>query len=228
MEMAYGLPRGATAGLFSSRLYKQLGNQTFQARAEYLTSAPPFALLREGVQQWLQYLGVSEVVKTCRTAMLARGVSEEERLVLQLMRMVTARGSDVRLSTGQLAHPEAFQCGSLDPRWWTWRVLLAFPLKEEHINVLELRAVLAMLKWRTTRQKCMGSRFVHALDSQICLSILAKGRSSSRTLAHVLKRVNALILASSFQPLRVYINTHFNPADAPSRRFVQSAQYHQY
>eukprot|EP00971_Amphidinium_carterae_P352026 6492388-Amphidinium_carterae.1 len=153
--------------------------------------------------------------------MLARRCSEEERLVMQLLRMVTSRGSDVRLSTGQLANPEAFQCGSLDPAWWSWRTLLGYPMSAEHINVLELRAVLAMLKWRATRHRSMGSRFVHALDSQICLSVLAKGRSSSRSLGHVLRRANALILAASW----VYINTHFNPADAPSRLFVEAAPF---
>eukprot|EP00971_Amphidinium_carterae_P283808 5634794-Amphidinium_carterae.3 len=86
------------------------------------------------------------------------------------------------------------------PAWWNWKVVLSFRLGGSHINCLELQAVWAALRWRLRRPGAVGTRFLHASDSQVCLAILVKGRTSSTALSHTLRRINATILAGSLLP----------------------------
>jgi hypothetical protein len=95
--------------------------------------------------------------------------------------------------------------------------MLSYPLSYAHINVQELRAVLAAIKWRTRLPSEIGLRCVHVVDSQVSLLSLAKGRSSSSRLCYVLRRINALQLAAGLQVLWAYVHTADNPADRPSR-----------
>eukprot|EP00973_Karenia_brevis_P017729 2436550-Karenia_brevis.AAC.1 len=46
---------------------------------------------------------------------------------------------------------------------------------------------------------------------------MVKGRSSSRQLNYVLKKLSSVCLAACFVPALVYVSTHTNPADRPSR-----------
>eukprot|EP00971_Amphidinium_carterae_P347076 6488902-Amphidinium_carterae.3 len=140
--------------------------------------------------------------------------------LLCMQQLSTHRGSDVRLTTGLLHKPDLWPRQSITAEHWVWRTCMAFRLRSDHINVLELRAILATLRWRTRRGIC-AARFVHASDSQICLSVLAKGRSSSNLLNHVLRQCNALMLAACLQPSWIYVSTEQNPADRPSRFFEQ-------
>lgn len=87
--------------------------------------------------------------------------------------------------------------------------------------MLEMRAVLTALRWRLSKKGWLNTRFVHLVDSQVCLHSLARGRSSSRKLRRTLLRVNSLLLASGSHAVWAYIHTDDNPADAPSRRPVR-------
>ena len=87
----------------------------------------------------------------------------------------------------------------------------------EHINVLELRAVLTSLRWRFVKKKTLQSKFVHLVDSLVCLHSLSRGRSSSRKLRRTMSRVNALLLATGSHAVWAYVHTKDNPADRPSR-----------
>ena len=90
---------------------------------------------------------------------------------------------------------------------------------EESINVLEARAILAALKWRVGGfHKMVGSRFVHLVDSQVCMGALNKFRSNSTRLNTIISRIAAITLASSSKVIYGYISTDQNPADNPSRR----------
>ena len=101
------------------------------------------------------------------------------------------------------------------------RVWLAMVGSSEHINLLEMRAVLTALKWRFARKGWIRTRFVHLVDSQVCLHALARGRSSSRKLRRTLLRINSLLLASGAHGVWTYVHTELNPADRPSRRPVK-------
>jgi hypothetical protein len=51
----------------------------------------------------------------------------------------------------------------------------------------------------------------------VSLQLLNKGRTSSRKLRHVCKKISALLLAGNVLLILAYTNTKTNPADAPSR-----------
>ena len=88
----------------------------------------------------------------------------------------------------------------------------------EHINILELRAVINGDLWRLRSAANIHSREVQAMDSIVILGALAKGRSKSRRLAPMVMKFNSLVVAASFTPLLVHCRTDFNPADEPSHQ----------
>ena len=108
---------------------------------------------------------------------------------------------------------------SVPSKLWRWRVVSGWQwvLGQEHINSLELRAILTSLRWRIEHRQHVNTRLLHLTDSLVCLHCLSRGRSSSRKLRRTMSRINALVLAANIQPLWGYIHTDQNPADKPSR-----------
>jgi hypothetical protein len=137
--------------------------------------------------------------------------------VRQFCRSALFKGSDVRLATQSVMVPNLWPRLAADTSRWHWKVILSYPAHGPHINVLELKAVLSSFKWRVRSCKGLHVRFAHFLDSQVAMSVLAKGRSSSRQLGAVLRKINALLLASSNFPFYIFVRSEDNPADAPSR-----------
>jgi len=138
-------------------------------------------------------------------------------VIRHIHRNSSGRGSDVRLATGVLFNPGVWPRRAVAASRWAWKVVVAFPMKGRHINVQELEAILSALKWRTRSRAGPGRRSVHFVDSQVCMAVLAKGRSSSAQLRQVLVKINALILAANLAPALLYVKSADNPADAPSR-----------
>ena len=150
-----------------------------------------------------------------------QGVRElEEALVQHISDGCVYKGSDVSILPGGVMQPKVFPRMAIPPRWWTWKTIvqskLVNQLGEEHINALELRAYLSMLRWRTRRGQRF-KRFLHLKDSQVNLAILAKGRTSAVRLAPILERASALIIVARLFPIGAYCPTKENPADDPSR-----------
>jgi hypothetical protein len=96
--------------------------------------------------------------------------------------------------------------------------LLAYKLEGDHINVLEMHAAVASQKWRLRATEGVYKRAVLLLDSQVCIAVLVKCRSSSRRLNKILQRFNAMVLAGSMIMAFAYVRTDENPADEPSRQ----------
>ncbi len=72
-----------------------------------------------------------------------------QQLVHHYLRRMEFRGSDVRLDLGIVFRPDSAPRTSIDPSRWIWTVAHSWPYrKEEHINILELRAILHTLEWR--------------------------------------------------------------------------------
>ena len=134
--------------------------------------------------------------------------------------MGSLKGEDLMLQTSS-DEPVKYQRlrASIPARLWKWKTVASWRWlgKREHINVLELRAVLTSLRWRIERQRRLRTKFVHLVDSLVCLHALSRGRSSSQKLKRTLLRTNALLLVSKTQALWAYVHTKQNPADAPSR-----------
>eukprot|EP00438_Fugacium_kawagutii_P005653 Skav226155 [mRNA] locus=scaffold3275:8981:13610:+ [translate_table: standard] len=118
------------------------------------------------------------------------------RLVHHFLRRTEFRGSDVRLDLQVAYRPDAVARTSINPDRWVWEVAQSYPWRtQEHINILELRAILQGLEWRARSAAFCSMRFLHLSDSQICLSVLTKGRSSSRRINRLLRRIHSLCLA---------------------------------
>eukprot|EP00438_Fugacium_kawagutii_P011318 Skav205073 [mRNA] locus=scaffold142:449288:454273:- [translate_table: standard] len=146
------------------------------------------------------------------------------RLVHQFLRRTEFRGSDVRLDLNLIFRPDAVARSSIDPRRWVWKTAQAYRWRRsEHINILELRSILRSLEWRARTATFKSCRFLHLSDSQICLAVLTNGRSSSRRVNRILRKVHALCLALDLLPLWAWVASALNPADEPSRRYGPKA-----
>ena len=68
-------------------------------------------------------------------------------------------------------------------------------LSPEHINVLEAKATLTTLRWRTEQRPQQDFRIVHLVDSLVVMHCLTRGRSSSKKLRRTVMKIGALLLA---------------------------------
>ena len=89
--------------------------------------------------------------------------------------------------------------------------------RSEHINCLELRAVLTAIRWSIFHRDAFGARLLLLSDSQVTIGALRKGRSSSFGLLVVLRAIAALLLSSGTAIDIRWVPSNVNPADAPSR-----------
>eukprot|EP00438_Fugacium_kawagutii_P027558 Skav207077 [mRNA] locus=scaffold1909:466964:476771:+ [translate_table: standard] len=170
---------------------------------------------------WISQLTPQEVLRRCQSGQHSlvqgrllrlplnpcRGPSTADpyQLAFKLGNLVSIKGEDVLLCTpsSQLVKYHRLRA-SVPSRLWKWRIVSGWRwvYPGEHINALELRAVLASLRYRLEHRLQFSCRMIHLVDSLVCLHALARGRSSSRRLRRTLARVNALILAGNVQPDR--------------------------
>ena len=144
---------------------------------------------------------------------------EAKRFVQQIGKHQSHRGRLIQTTRGP-AHPsiKGAALQTFFPQWWKWRTVIAKKWQRpEHINALELRAILTAVKWRTSRPTAIYTRALYLVDSQVALGALQKGRSPSPHLLPIIKRINALCLCASHTMLLGYVRTDLNPADRPSR-----------
>ena len=92
---------------------------------------------------------------------------------------------------------------------WKWQT-------EEHINVLEARALLAAVRRAMRDRAAWGRRVLVFVDSQVTLCCVSKGRSSRLGLNYVCRRIAALGLACEFTPVIRWVPTRRSHADGPS------------
>lgn len=119
-------------------------------------------------------------------------------------------------SLGRVAAEVAAKSAVTDHQWSTlvsarWR-------DEEHINVLELRALTTGVKWVCSRPSSIGRRLWMLCDSAVVVGAVSKGRSSSPSLLRRLRHLSAWLLAAGLQLRVTYVPSGLNPADEPSRR----------
>lgn len=148
----------------------------------------------------------------------------EKVLVQSLLNQVSVKGEDVLLSASTEDNLRYHRIrASLPSNLWRWRTLCGWQWRgrKDHINVLELRAVLCGLRWRISKQRLRDSKFLHMIDSLVCLHSLSRGRTSSKKMRRTLCKINSLLLASRNFGVWAYVHTSLNPADRPSRRGVR-------
>ena len=139
-------------------------------------------------------------------------------IVKELVRRQTHKDREIR-RFGLYERPGFLPRSSLDPGWWHWRRVFGAPWKDatEHINALELRALLAAVQWRLRVPANVHSKGLHISDSFVVLGVVSKGRSSARRLGTLVARLNSLMLAASFTGIWAWVRRDRNPADEPSR-----------
>ena len=141
-----------------------------------------------------------------------------EQLNRALLRRTNHTGSDIRMITGQVTNPKCFPRESVQSGWWLWEPLFQIRWKHaEHINALEFEAILLSLKHCVSHLKLSSSRLFHITDSYVCMSVVAKGRSSSRVLSRKLRVLAAYLLAFDLQLVIAHVASGDNPTDAASR-----------
>ena len=135
----------------------------------------------------------------------------------ELLRMGDFRGTDVVLasqtildSTRQVVPYPAFA--------WKWRTVQGYPWKQmHHINALEFTAFLNYVRSIVVNPATHSLRCFHVLDSRVSSCIVAKGRSSSRLLNRLCRRLAAFTLASDTYFLPLWTISKWNFSDAASR-----------
>lgn len=148
-------------------------------------------------------------------------VTNEDKLASKLLTLVSMKGEDLLLQASSEDSVKYHRLrASVPAKLWRWKTITGWSWRDnsEHINVLEMRAVLTSLRWRIEKKQILHSKFIHLVDSLVCLHSLSRGRSSSRKLKRSLLRINALLLATKCHVVWAYVHTKDNPADAPSRR----------
>ena len=90
---------------------------------------------------------------------------------------------------------------------------------QNSITLLEGAACLRALHWLACQPSKHFMRVPFFIDSQALLGGLVKGRSSSKRLRHILRRVASVCLSCQLRPLWLWVPSAHNPADAPSRGY---------
>lgn len=127
-------------------------------------------------------------------------------------------GSDVRVISGDVLNPRCFPRQPVCSSWWIWQHCFKVRWSEkQHINILELKAILLSIQRGIERQKWHNCRVFHATDSYVCMSVISKGRTSSLMLNRLLKKLNALLLLHGIQLLVTHVESAENPTDEASR-----------
>ena len=85
-----------------------------------------------------------------------------------------------------------------------------------HINLQEMAAVIDEVQLRIS-QGLRRSRVVIIIDSRVVVGAIAKGRSSSKPLNAMLRKLSMSCMCARVQLRVVWASTTANPADAPSR-----------
>lgn len=140
-----------------------------------------------------------------------------------LLRCSETRGADFSLQDGSIRGKRpllGLEPGVSPKDFPSWRVCFSILWqRREHINVLEAQSFLAAVKRSLRKSTGQHVRLLIFTDSQVVGHSVCRGRSSSRALNRVLRRIYAYCLAGSLQLTVAYYRSEHNPSDAPSRRF---------
>ena len=101
---------------------------------------------------------------------------------------------------------------------WTHIVSSRWAIPPEHTNVLEMRALLTAVRWVTSSPLSNGTVLTVHCDSQAVVGAVTTGRSRSRQLNRLPRRLTSLLLAANPRLRVVWTPTALNPADEPSRK----------
>eukprot|EP00438_Fugacium_kawagutii_P016151 Skav228276 [mRNA] locus=scaffold6733:108207:110481:- [translate_table: standard] len=189
---------------------------------------------------WICPMPPSQVVKACRSGThslvqgrlhrlplnLPRGVSQVPPIELprKLGCLLSMKGEDVLLSTptSQLTRFHRLRA-SVPGRLWRWRVIAGWRWSNsrDHINSLELRAILTTFKWRLEHQQHFNCRMLHLTDSLVC-GVSGFVHGSDMPKSRLLEGVDAKSRATQRQRLGTLRELTVQPATR--RRYERATQ----
>ena len=135
-----------------------------------------------------------------------------------LLRKTNHTGTDIRVVTGEAMNSRTFPRQSVAACWWDWQH--GFRKRwahKSHINVLELETILLGLKFQISRLKAVDQRIFQLTDSYVGMSIVSKGRTSSKQLTRTLNQISAHLLAFGLHMIMGHVESTENPSDEGSR-----------
>ena len=119
------------------------------------------------------------------------------------------RGTEVRFEVP--IEPEETRVVPYPAHLWRWKTVASYPFSHaDHITTLELTAAFCEIRRQARSLRGQKRRYFHVVDSQPIFYVLAKGRSSSRRLNRLARRV---------APIALWTLSKWNAASGPSRRF---------
>jgi hypothetical protein len=152
------------------------------------------------------------------SSLAAPTVPSMSEVVRFLLRLQTARGGEIRSMSGFPQRGGRYQEVPTD--WFNWETVISVPWKlRDNINVAEMRARGLAIRARARRPELHRQRFLHLMDSQVCLNQSAKGRTGSLRMGHGLRRASATLLACGLRDVQGYTRSAKNPADFASRNY---------
>ena len=166
-----------------------------------------------------QQAAVDWAVAQCTSFLETMEAGKEREHLVWLLRHAYHTGCDVRLTDRGddiLGH----RPGPYPAFRWRWKDVLSYRWREpQHINVLEMTAFLTELRRRARDKDELGKRFFCVLDSLVSFYVLGKGRSSSKRLNRVSRRIASLSLASGLIPMCLWTISKWNFSDGASRKY---------
>jgi hypothetical protein len=108
---------------------------------------------------------------------------------------------------------------SVDPTHWEWKVLLSYQWKQPHAHITQLEtvAVLDLMRKLSKSPSNFNKKSLLLVDNSSVVGILTKGRTSSFSLRQPLRRLAAILVATSSRLIVAWVKSEWNPADGPSR-----------
>ena len=98
-----------------------------------------------------------------------------------------------------------------------WKTSRSFRFAHDsHVNLQEMRALKAEVKDQSINGK-PGRRVLNCCDSRVVTGAYGKGRSSSNKLNGIQRSTMGYSLAGRLRVCNIWVDTHSNPADHPSR-----------
>ncbi|CAK0818612.1 unnamed protein product, partial [Prorocentrum cordatum] len=125
-------------------------------------------------------------------------------------------GDEVELGT-RVRAPPVHACWGDITSWkevarWRWE-------EKEHINLLEMRTSVAAARHSARSRASWGRRHLRITDSMVCLGGFSKGRSASRPILILCRRMAALDLGRGMREYWRWVPSDRNHSDGPSRGF---------
>ena len=189
---------------------------TLSLRSEWLENT----LLHHATKLLAKQSITSEVMPSLVSLLESMVPGKELSHLHTLLKLGDFRGTDVCLSHQTLLDPSR-QVVPYPAFAWKWKTSQSYSWRQsQHINALEFTALLNYIRDIVSRPEVHSSRLFHVLDSRVSSCIVAKGRSSSRLLNRLCRRLAAFSLAADLYIMPLWTISKWNFSDAASRQVV--------